>query len=348
MTRTAFDTYHPAIAAIYLVAALAFTMAANHPVFLAMNFVVAFACNIFLRGWRPALKTLAWQLPLLAIIAVLNPLFSQNGSTVLFTFGHSAFYLESLVYGLCMGTMLVTIMQWFSNLSHILTSDKMMQLTGRVVPTIGLMVTMILRLVPQFMRRSKAIRSAQEVCTAARLDKQPGYGAQVALAGVESGHGALAGVGSGHGGAGVGSGHGGADVNRRGLDAAGVETASAGFFAKRADSARSYLRDLTVLMGWGMEDSLDTSEAMRARGWGAAPKRTTYQRSDFRARDGIMVAIMGVLIVLSAILAAVACSQFTFYPELSELILWWGYLPYLIFLIIPFIMEVKERIVWSR
>lgn len=303
MTRTDFDRYHPAIAAIYLVAALAFTMAAIHPVYLAMNFIVAIAYNVFLRGWRPALKTLTWQLPLLAIIAVLNPFFSENGSTILFTFGHSAFYLESMVYGLCMGTMLVTIMQWFSNLSHILTSDKMMQLTGRVMPTIGLMVTMILRLVPQFMRRSKAIRSTQEVCTAARLDKQPGYG---------------------------------------------VRVASAGFFAKRADSVRSYLRDLTVLMGWGMEDSLDTSEAMRARGWGAAPKRTTYQRSDFRASDGIMVATMGILIVLSAFLAVIACSQFTFYPELSELVVWWGYLPYLVFLVIPFIMEIKERIIWSR
>lgn len=308
MTKTAFDTYHPAIAAIYLVAALVFTMAAFHPVFLAMNLIVAVAYNIFLRGWRPALKTLGWQLPLLIIIAIINPIFSQSGSTILFKFGHSAFYLESLVYGLCMGVMLIAVMQWFSNLSHILTSDKMMQLTGRFMPTIGLMVTMILRLVPQFMRRSKAIRSTQEVCTAASLEKQLGYGAQDSPENAQ---------------------------NR-------------GFFAKRADSVRSYLRDLTVLMGWGMEDSLDTSEAMRARGWGAAPKRTTYKRSDFRLRDGIMAAIMGALIVLSGFLAVVACMQFTYYPELSELIVWWGYVPYFIFLIIPFVMEIKERILWSR
>ncbi|MDO5118221.1 MAG: energy-coupling factor transporter transmembrane component T [Eggerthellaceae bacterium] len=308
MTKTAFDTYHPAIAAIYLVAALVFTMAAFHPVFLVMNLIIAVAYNIFLRGWRPALKTLTWQLPLLAIITVLNPIFSQSGSTVLFKFGHSAFYLESLVYGLCMGIMFVAVMQWFSNLSHILTSDKMMQLTGRFMPTIGLMVTMILRLVPQFMRRSKAIRSTQEVCTAAKLDKQEGYGSP---GGKQNG-------------------------------------SNTGFFTKRADSVRTYLRDLTVLMGWGMEDSLDTSEAMRARGWGAAPKRTTYQRSDFRAVDGFVAAIMGVLIVASGFLAFVACSQFTYYPELSELILWWGYVPYFVLLIIPFILEIKERIVWSR
>ena len=318
MARTVFDTYHPAIAAIYLVAALVFTMSAFHPVFLVMNLVVAVAYNIFLRGWRPALKTLAWQLPLLAVIAVLNPIFSQSGSTVLFQFGHSAFYLESLVYGLCMGIMFVAVMQWFSNLSHILTSDKMMQLTGRFMPTIGLMVTMILRLVPQFMRRSKSIRSTQVACTAANLDKQAGYGEPAPAAA-----GATAATSS-------------STAPRQ------------GFFAKRADSVRCYLRDLTVLMGWGMEDSLDTSEAMRARGWGAAPKRTTYQRSDFRASDGVMVAIMGVLIVVSAFLAVVACMQFTYYPELSELILWWGYAPYFIFLIIPFILEIKERIIWSR
>ena len=35
-----------------------------------------------------------------------------------------------------------------------------------------------------------------------------------------------------------------------------------------ADPVRSRLRASSVLMGWGMEDSLERADAMRSRGWG--------------------------------------------------------------------------------
>ena len=60
----------------------------------------------------------------------------------------------------------------------------------------------------------------------------------------------------------------------------------------RRQTVRNYLRLSTVLMGWGMEDSLETADAMRARGWGAAKKRTSYQRSRFRRQDALACIVL--------------------------------------------------------
>ena len=84
------------------------------------------------------------------VVAAVNPLFSAMGSTELFRIGLRAVYLESLAYGLCMGMLLVSVVLWFSNASHVLTSDKVMGLFGNVAPVIALMLSMAARLVPRF------------------------------------------------------------------------------------------------------------------------------------------------------------------------------------------------------
>ena len=301
MKHTVFDTYHPLVAATYLVAVLAFTMGAFHPLFLIPSLAGALIYSALLRGRGATGRSLVWQLPLVLVIALVNPVFSQSGSTVLFTWGQMhAYYLESLCYGVCMGVMLVAVMVWFSNLSHILTSDKLMQLTGSVAPTLGLMITMVLRLVPQFVRRGAAIGSVQTACTAA--------------------------------------GPGGQDQPR-----------SPNLARRKAAQLKGSMRSISVLMGWGMEDSLDTAEAMRARGWGVAAKRTTYRRSSFRLADGVVMGLLAALIAASAWCAATACGCFSFYPTMTWANpLWWGYYPYVALLLVPAFLWLKERFAWRR
>ena len=314
MVHTEFDLYHPSIPALFLTAVLVFTFAVFHPVFLGISFCAAILYNLFLKGWRALSKSLSWQLPLLAIITLLNPLMNSSGSTVLFVWGgHHAFYLEALLYGLFMGLMLITVLLWFSNLTQVLTSDKIMQLTGSVLPTLGLMMTMTMRLVPQFVRRGNLIRSTQLACSSAgvyQVDEQGQVG--------EKASGTVKGAGT-----------------------------RQGWFARRVSGTRFYMRMVSVLMGWGMEDSLDTAQAMLARGWGAA-KRSNYKRSSFRAGDGLMLALILALIVLSIIGVVVLMDGFAFYPTVGPLVLSWWYLPYGVLMFLPFILEAKGRILWRK
>ena len=287
MKRTAFDLFHPVVAFCYFAAFIVLSMTAMQPVYLAISFVGALAYSIVLRGWRATGRSFAWQLPLIVIVALANPLFSSSGSTELFRIGLRAFYLESFFYGGCMGLMLACVLMLFSNASTVLTSDKVMALFGGVVPTIGLMLSMTERLVPQFVRRGSDIGDVQRACTASRAATQGKRGA-----------------------------------------------------------ARGYLRLTSVLMGWSMEDSLDTASAMKARGWGASARRTTYARYRFRRFDAAALACLGALALAAAGAAWTACTLFHFYPTIGGWAPWWSYLPYALFAALPIAMTAKERMRW--
>ena len=160
--RPAFSTYHPAVPALFSVLTLALTMFSMHPVLIALSFAGGFAYGCAARGPRRTLAALRWQLPLIAIVAVLNPLFSASGSTELFRLGQRAVYLESLAYGACMGGMFMAAVLWFEAAASMLGYDKVMALFGNAAPILALMISMCMRLIPQFVRRGRSIFAVQD------------------------------------------------------------------------------------------------------------------------------------------------------------------------------------------
>lgn len=116
----------------------------------------------------------------------------------------------------------------------------------------------------------------------------------------------------------------------------------------RRAALSSGLRQMSVLVGWSMEDSLETADSMRARGWASGARRTTYQRQRFRGRDAaLMAAVLG-LAALSAAVAVAAVGSFRFYPTLTPLSWWWGYGPYALFFFLPCALIGGERLRWTR
>lgn len=168
MKPTAFDAQHPTIALAYFGAVLVLAMAAPHPLLLAISFAAALLCGVWLRGGGRVAKSLAWQLPLIAIIVAINPLFSSTGTTEVFRIGTQAVYAEGYANAATMALLLVCVMQWFSNADAVLGSDKVMGALGRVLPTVGLMLSMAMRLIPHFVRRGRTVNAALGACTAAR------------------------------------------------------------------------------------------------------------------------------------------------------------------------------------
>lgn len=321
MNRTAFDLLHPAAALLYFAALLALAMTAAHPVYAALALAGALAHRACLDGPRAAAAALAWQVPVVAVVALANFAFVASGSTELFRLGARAFYAESLAYGACSGTMLACVLLVFANASRVLTSDKVMALLGNAVPTVALMVSMAARLVPQFVRRGRAVGDVQRACTAASAPAAEAAGA----AGGEGGH-------DGEG-----------DGEREGGRAGKGGRGRARRRAARRGRIRESLRLSTVLMGWGMEDSLEAADAMRARGWGAAPCRTVYARFRFRRTDALACACAAALAASAAAAAWAACAQLTFYPRIAGFAPWWSYAPFALFAFLPAIMEAYVR-----
>lgn len=311
---TIFDRYRPAVALVYCGVLLAFSMAAMHPVYLLTTFVGLVVYKTVLCGAKAALSGILWQAPLILILAIANPLFASAGSTELFRIGLHAVYLEALCYGLCQGLMLVNVLLAFSIAAYVVSSDKVVCVLGNATPTLALMISMTMRLVPQFVRRGKAIADTQKACTAAASARSAcNVSAPSCSAGARP----------------------------------NANAASRCAKPRRAALANS-LRLSTVLMSWGMEDSLETADAMRARGWGAATKHTTYQRYRFRKTDAFACAFIAVLTVVAAVSAVAACGEFKFYPRIAGLAPWFSYIPYVLLVALPTILEVKERRTWLR
>ena len=285
MNRNPFATYHPAVAFVFLACAIVISMAALQPVFVALSFLGALACSVVCRGARATAGSFVWIVPLWLVVAIANPLFSASGSTEILRIGVRAVYVESLVYGACSGGMLASVFQWFSSYAACMNSANTMAQFGNVLPIVSLMVSQVMRLVPQFVARGRGIAAAQDAVSAAAPQ------------------------------------------------------------TKRQQTA-GRLRIVSVLMGWGMVDGIERSDAMRARGYDCGARRTTYKRYRFGRADASVLAAIVVLAAVAGACAAAVCLRFSFYPTLSGWGAWWVYLPYALLMVVPSALRFKEWLLW--
>ena len=163
MEKDSFGTYHPIINFVYFIFVIGCAMFLKHPVFLGISCVSSFVYYISLKG-KKAWKTAVWlMLPVFLLSALINPLFNHEGVTLLFYFRTgNPLTLESLVYGLASGVMLVSVLNWFSCYQVIMTSDKFIYLFGKIIPALSLILSMVFRFVPKFKNQITKVSDAQK------------------------------------------------------------------------------------------------------------------------------------------------------------------------------------------
>lgn len=103
-----------------------------------------------------------------------------------------------------------------------------------------------------------------------------------------------------------------------------------------------------ALVGWSLADSIETADSMRARGWGSGMSRSCWEDQPLSVKDGLASGVMAIILLVCIFLAWVACSQFSFYPQVSTLVVWWGYIPYGAYMLIPAFLDCLERIAWAK
>lgn len=105
---------------------------------------------------------LKYMLPMLCFTALINPAFNHEGVTILIYLENgNPLTLESIVYGIAAATMLIAVMCWFSCYHVVMTSDKFVYLFGRIIPSLSLILSMVLRFVPRFKTQIHIVSSAQ-------------------------------------------------------------------------------------------------------------------------------------------------------------------------------------------
>lgn len=158
--RDDFSTYHPFTNMTFFLGVIILGMFYLHPAFVALSIIISIFYLLTLKKTK-AFKELLYMLFLFVLLSAINPLFDRMGATVLFHIGRRPYTLEALIYGMTLAGMAVGILCWFACYNAIMTSDKFIFLFGRIIPSVSLVLSMILRLIPNFIKKTKQITAAR-------------------------------------------------------------------------------------------------------------------------------------------------------------------------------------------
>lgn len=229
------------------------------------------------------------MIPLFFVVSFLNPVFNPYGDTVLFCYwGGRNYTLEALLYGIALAAMLITVLMWFASYNEIMTSDKFLYCFGWITPSISLVLTMILRYVPAYERKTKQIYSARKC-----IGKNAGEG------------------------------------NAR-------------------EKIQQGLILLSALSSWALEGGIVTGDSMRSRGYGVG-KRSYYAWYRWRTGEKLLLGYMLFLLGTLGLCYFKGGMTVTFIPELSvasNIFTWIGLGAYMLFLLVPILIEIREKVVW--
>ncbi len=290
MRKDVFSSYHPAVNFFYFVLVIGCSMFMMHPIFLLFSCMGAMAYYLYLKKWKAVKTTLRMMLPVFLLSAILNPLFHHEGVTLLLYLPNgNPLTLESILYGLAAGVMLVSVLNWFSCYQSVMTSDKFIYLFGRAIPAMSLILSMVFRFVPKFQAQIERVSNAQKCI--------------------------------------------GRDVSNGGV----------------LDKAHHGIKILSVMTTWALENSVETADSMKSRGYGLRG-RTNFSIYRFDTRDRILTALMSVmaLVVLGGIVTKSV--YFRYYPMIAMNKAHPGaiavYLCYGALCLLPVVINIAEDIKW--
>jgi energy-coupling factor transport system permease protein len=151
MKNDAFSGFHPGVNFTFFLAVLGMTMFIHQPVYLLISMVSGCAYLLYLQGEKGMKRQVGYLLPILVMMAVMNPMFNHEGVTVLWYLPNdNPITLEAICFGLASAVMMGASIVWFNCCNTVFTSDKIIYLFGRVIPALSLMISMTLRFVPRF------------------------------------------------------------------------------------------------------------------------------------------------------------------------------------------------------
>lgn len=283
-----FKSFHPIVNMMYFAVVLLFAMFMMHPVMIVVSLVSGISYLLYLKGFYHLLKSMRYMVFMLLMIIVINPLFNHEGMTILFYLDNgNPITKESIIYGVFMALLFVSVLIWFSCYNEVMTSDKFIYLFGRLIPHLSLVLSMALRYIPLFKSRFIEVRNAQKCI--------------------------------------------------------GRDVTDGGILVR----IKNFAAILSVMVSWSLENSIETSDSMKSRGYGL-PGRTAFSIFRFDKRDGIVFVILLFLtgILFGEILRGGA--YYRYYPTFEKNLFGWNmiilYIIYGGICLLPLIINFTEHI----
>lgn len=153
--------FHPLARLAVTAAVLVMLMFCRSVTAAAVGLVTGLCCIGLTDGRKSLLKWLGASLLTAFAMAVIDPLVSHRGMTVLLFVNGRAYTLESMLYGLELGLSLGGVTVWLTAGRRLISEREMLCMMGRLSPKLALTVSMTLGFIPRLAETQRRIRDAQ-------------------------------------------------------------------------------------------------------------------------------------------------------------------------------------------
>ncbi|MBR3644820.1 MAG: energy-coupling factor transporter transmembrane protein EcfT [Lachnospiraceae bacterium] len=161
MNLQKFNEYHPVVNLLYIVLVLIMTMSFINPYTAGISLCISVIYGLYVFGKRFIKILLFLAIPVMIFATLIVPLFSHNGETALFYINDLPVTVETICFGLVTGMIMLSVISWFYVASSMIDTEKFLFLTGGFLPTVALIISMSLRMIPLFVKRYREVGDAQ-------------------------------------------------------------------------------------------------------------------------------------------------------------------------------------------
>lgn len=117
-----------------------------------------------------------------------------------------------------------------------------------------------------------------------------------------------------------------------------------------SDKLKNALRVFHAMISWSLENAIETSSSMKARGYGLKG-RTNFSLFRFYSQDAILLIVCVLLLGATLLGSALKITEFYYYPSITSLNLSPAalatYSAFTLLSFLPFIIELKENLQWK-
>ena len=298
-----FKQVHPLVNFIYFLIVIMITCMYIHPVIEIISCVFAVAYNIFINGFEKTKNNVIKFLCFGFIIIAINVLFNHEGITPLYYFkNNNAITLEALIFGVNMSIMIIAVIMWCIFFREVMDDERFFYLFSRSMPRTTLVASMVMRFIPVFNERFKDIRHFRSrIFSGNKTDK-------ISINGVNN----KKNINSINDKKNINSVN---NKNNKTIKTIKNRIPGNGYLLNIKEDARI----LNCMIGWSMENSIDISDSMQARGY-TGHKKTSYELYRFRARDFVLIMFMLIFLLMFVYITAFVFYGdflYSFYPMFS-------------------------------
>ena len=308
-----FSRYHPVVNLIFYLLVLGTTM---FQMSVGLVFISLFSAVVyyFMLKKTEGLKYCAVVVGIIIVSAIINPLFSHKGGTLLFyLFTGNPVTLESIIYGLISAIIIGAMLLWFSTFNQVMGVERILGAIGKVLPNVSLLITMIMRFIPQYTRHQRKVSMVNKV-------NKRNYGEKINLLNREK-------------------------TEKENVIEACKKQKRKNGIDKIIYSIKEGSRTFSITTTWALENSIYTADSMKARGFGTG-RRTNYSNYKFQKRDYLLMGwlvILWLVVVFSLEREKVYTYYYPFIQVKNNVVV---YLIYGLLCLTPVLINVKEEIRW--